>query len=482
MADYILGVPLTSKGFQDESDRFNSYRRNILHFYPNGQASLTGVLALIGEEPVNDSIFYWFEDRYELPKSLARATGTNTAITTDAPSSATATDGTLVTNGTSVTTGTNLFIKVQGTQHFRDGYIISAGTVGTGAEFQAIVVDVTRNTTIDTSGYIEVEPMRAGDFNTGTSDYKITDLQNNDTIQVLGVAIGEGAAGTGIDPLPFKRPSQLQNTTQISRTPMKFSGSVLKMGLKYDRSGPYVEEAKRKEIEHMTQLERNLIFGQRSTTTRTSLDGTGNTESVRTSSGIIEYLRLWDAGSTGFAVDGSTYAPYSGHAAVTLDTDDDKRIIENTAGTFSVTQFHTWLERVSRFHSPVTTERLALCGSGAIQALAEMFRRNSSFNVEYNNEAYGLRFTTLSSPFGIVHFMIHPMFNTRADWRFWMLILDVHSIKYRPLIDRDTRLLKNRQNPGDDFRKDEFLTEVGLEFWQPEANILIKNLQTYVES
>ena len=60
-----------------------------------------------------------------------------------------------------------------------------------------------------------------------------------------------------------------------------------------------------------------------------------------------------------------------------------------------------------------------------------------------------------------------------------MLILDVHSIKYRALLDRDTQLLKMRQNPGDDKRKDEFLTEAGVEFWQPEANMLIKNVNTY---
>jgi hypothetical protein len=49
------------------------------------------------------------------------------------------------------------------------------------------------------------------------------------------------------------------------------SGTVLQLGLKYDDTGPYNEDAKKKEIEHMTSLERSLLFSQRSSTTRPSL-------------------------------------------------------------------------------------------------------------------------------------------------------------------------------------------------------------------
>jgi len=63
--------------------------------------------------------------------------------------------------------------------------------------------------------------------------------------------------------------------------------------------------------------------------------------------------------------------------------------------------------------------------------------------------------------------------------RYWMLMLDIWCLRYRPLGDRDTRLLKNRQNNGDDFRRDEYLTEFGLEFWSPENNLLIKNVTGY---
>jgi len=476
MGDYILGIPLNSESFRALGDRFESYRRNILHFYPNGKATLTGILSLIGEESVNDALFHWFEDRYELPKTSCRRGDASAALTTTEPGSSTADGANPVTNGTgAVSTATALYLTVNGTQFLRPGYIISVGN----PDVQLYVAAVTNHSTITTNGYVKCYLLRAGTFSAAAGTFKAADFASGETIQVLGVAIGEGAAGAGINPLPFKRPPQLTNQTQISRTAMSFTGSALKMGLKYDNSGPYLEESKKKEIEHMTALERNLIFGKRSTTMRSALDGSSNDEVVRTTSGILEFLELWDAGSTGLQIDGATYAPYSGHSAATTDGDDNKRIIENASGTMSVDKLNEYFERVSRFHSPMTDERLVLCGSKAIQTMTTLFRKETEYSVDYNNEKYGLRFTTFSSPFGAFHFMQHPMFNMRNDWRSQMLILDVHSIKYRALIDRDTQLLKNRQNPGDDFRKDEFLTEAGVEFWQPEANMLIKNVNTY---
>ena len=58
------------------------------------------------------------------------------------------------------------------------------------------------------------------------------------------------------------------------------------------------------------------------------------------------------------------------------------------------------------------------------------------------------------------------------------LVLDVGNLKYRYLTDSDTILLKNRQNPGEDRRRDEWLTECGLEARFPESHMYFKNVQT----
>lgn len=110
-----------------------------------------------------------------------------------------------------------------------------------------------------------------------------------------------------------------------------------------------------------------------------------------------------------------------------------------------------------------------------------MFRKNTSFNVTYQDKAYGLALTQVKTPFATFNLVTHPLFNQDATMRNWMLFLDIWSLRLRPLGNRDTALIPNRQNNGDDFRRDEFLTELGLEMHAPESAMLIKNVQAYAE-
>jgi hypothetical protein len=469
MPDSILGLP-SSKKFADAGDRFFNHRRKILHAYPNGKAPLTGILSMVPEEATNDSSFYWYERRYQSPVTTLR--GTN-PFTSDAPSTGDANDGTNAATAGAKGITTDFWLKVATTVDLKIGQVIRLDT--TGAQFY--VLTVTRGAADDTLlGHIKVRLVRgytvaaASEFAAGTK------------ARVISTAYGEGASGDQVRATSVKRPFAIMNTTQIFRDAFEFPGSVLKMGLKYDNEGPYKEKAKDTVMEHMTNLERALIFGQRSTADRAPLAGTQENLTVRTMSGIVEFLQLWDAGSTGLQIDGTTYAPYSFKGASTVDTDDQKRIIENASGTISIKKFNQWAERIGRYHTNKSNEKLVLCGSGALIALAEMFRLNTTMNVKMGDTAYGLDLMTLVTPFGKFHFVSHPLFNEDAVWTYWMLFLDIHALKYRPLTDRDTRLLKNRQNNGDDFRKDEYLTEAGLELWFPEHHMLVKNVQNYVES
>jgi hypothetical protein len=55
------------------------------------------------------------------------------------------------------------------------------------------------------------------------------------------------------------------------------------------------------------------------------------------------------------------------------------------------------------------------------------------------------------------------------------LFLDLGNLRYRPLSDSDTVFLKGRQANDRDSRKDEWITEAGLELRFPESNMYIKN-------
>lgn len=468
MSEQILGLPTTAK-FAAEEDLFFNHRRKILHQYPQGSAPLTGILSMIAEEVTSSHQFFWYEKRYISPRTQTR--GTN-PLTTDAPSDGDANDGTNLPAG-AVTVTTVLFLKVAATRDFRAGYILELAGLAR-LQFQVIAV-VPGVADTDKNGYVEVRSIRAY---TATA----TDDTADTLVRAMGTAYGEGAPGQGIKPLGFRRPFRIDNQTHISRTPFDFSGTVLQEGLKYDDTGPYKERARDAVVEHMTAEERSLIFSRRSTTTRPSLaGGTNEDEVVRTSMGIIEFLEMWDAGDVGLQIDGSTTAFYNFKTQSVSDSDDEKRIIENSDGFMSVDRFNGFAERVGRKHTNKSNEKLVLCGSGAILAYVKMFRNSSHFNVSVNQSAYGLKFITLHTPFGDFHFMTHPLFSDDPEWRFWSLILDIHSLKYRPLTNRDTHIRKMQQNPRDDKREDAYLTEAGYEFWMPENNMLIKNVRDFKE-
>lgn len=469
MADSILGLPSSAK-FAAEADRFYNHRRQILHSYPNGKAPLTGILSMIPEEETNDSIIYWYEKRYKSPKTTLR--GTDPA-TSDAPGTGDSDTGTAISTGSKTLT-TDIYLKVASTLEFKIAQVLYLDSMGYEFYVTAVVRGVAAESLL---GYIKVRPLRAFSVTTVATEFAAATV-----LRVIGTAYGEGATGINVRVTAFKRPYRIENTTQIFRDAMEFPGSVLKMGLKYDNTGPYKEKAHDTVTDHMTGLERALLLGKRSTTTRPSFDSNQEDLTVRTMSGIIEFLELWDAGSTGLSIDGATYAPYAFKVASTLDTDDDKRIIANTAGTITVDKFNLWAERTGRYHTNKSGDKLVLCGSGALIALTKMFRLNSTFQVKYGEKAYGLTVTIITTPFGDFNLVTHPLFNEDPVMTYWMLFLDIHSLKFRPLTDRDTRLLKNRQNPGDDLRRDEFLTECSLELMTPEAHMLVKNVRTYIES
>lgn len=58
----------------------------------------------------------------------------------------------------------------------------------------------------------------------------------------------------------------------------------------------------------------------------------------------------------------------------------------------------------------------------------------------------------------------------------WMLVLDLAYIKKRPLRDRGTRLLRNRQAPGVDSVVHEYLTEMSLEVAVEKAHGILKGI------
>jgi hypothetical protein len=250
--------------------------------------------------------------------------------------------------------------------------------------------------------------------------------------------------------------------------------------VKFDDTGIYKDKAKSHSIDHMVEMELSVIFGAKSKTvvTGNADPTTGVGLPVYTFDGIIAFLNNWEAqysiyrGGDGVA---------SGPAAVTADTDDNKRIIVNSAGTMSEDTYDGYLERLFRTTSNVSNEKLCLCGSGFLKVMNELWRSQSTLVYHPpTGDTFGMELVATKTAFGTVYYKTHPLFSRNSTLRYNALYLDVHNLRYRPMDRRDTQLLKNRQPNDADYRKDEWFTEFGLELRMPESFMYIQNVQNYV--
>ena len=83
--------------------------------------------------------------------------------------------------------------------------------------------------------------------------------------------------------------------------------------------------------------------------------------------------------------------------------------------------------------------------------------------------------TSLGTSFGSLNFVAHPLF--RGQWEDIAAVVDLSNVKYRPLAangqNRDTFVETNIQDNSTDGRKDQIITEAGLEVNLPETHALI---------
>ena len=84
--------------------------------------------------------------------------------------------------------------------------------------------------------------------------------------------------------------------------------------------------------------------------------------------------------------------------------------------------------------------------------------------------------TAISTAFGTLNFVAHPLFRGHAEDI--AAVIDMNNVKYRCLsgngVNRDTFVETNIQDNSVDGRKDQIITECGLEVALPETHALLK--------
>lgn len=467
--DAILGL-VSGSTFNDESWNTRTTRRKIAHDYPNGEFPLTALLSMMETDWTDSAEFGHYEKVWAEPDS---------AIATFDPGGGgsalpfTATGGWVSKGATfNVAVGDVIRIKVDDkTQfHVHDQIFIELVPLNAGGtvDLQLIVTEI-----LSSAQAIEARAiMAATAVVNSTNAYDATPTAGpvDAPMSVIGSAMAEGTGTrSGIIIPPFK----VENFTQIFKDGFSITGTAGTTPTDWDKTGSYREAANDNLLKHMTNLEKAFIFGTKSVE-YDMVDDDGEIVPRRTTGGVIWHLQQYEAANAPWR--GGTGAP-----ALTANTDDEKRIINGNGATGLTWEFfaHVFLERLFRVTHNKAYEKICVCGSGFIGAINAFFENNrlTTYKNMKAETVYGMNIHTWESPFGVVHFKTHPLFNRVARRRYDALFLDVNQMKYRPKRNRDTRRYKNLQGNAQDKRKDQWLTEAGLEMWFPQSCAYVRNMQ-----
>lgn len=445
----IDSTTFSSAGFYNRNNR-----RRIFHDYPTGMFPLTGLLSLMEEDYTDHHEFGWWEKRFEEPETTVKA-----VVAPFLDSSGNDTLGDEV----DFVVGTEYRVVVADATQFQARQVIwMVDLHQTGGALVSLkgVVTAAVDTTND---YIQFRALEATQNVTNTNTASPSGPVGCQVI-VIGNANAEGAASTTGR---FYPPIRLTNYTQIFRNAFSFTRTSLKEPVDFDKTGLYREKAEDNLRMHMTGMEKAFLFGVKDEQTVT-IDSEDLPE--RTTGGVYWFLQEWNKADSGYR--GGSGAP----AATT--TNELLRIIRSSSGTVNWSAWIQYLEWAFRSTNDRAMEKVFMCGSGFLAAVNTALETKATLYKRFEpQKIYGLDVVTWVTPFGTVHFKTHPLFTKQSALRYNGLLLDVQNLRYRPLNDSDTTVLPNRQNNDEDRRKDEWLTEAGLECRFPESHMAIEDMQ-----
>lgn len=453
----ILGL-MTAE--QISSSRPKNVRRSVFYMYPNGAAPLVGLLSMMKDEVTNDPEFKWYEKRMlEQRTTLAYISST---ISFYSAVDSTFTTWTAATGNFTMAQGTQFGMKVaaSGTAQFRVGQIVKFNIIDTGAATQEAQGRIT---------YVDASNDRMAFVCTKapTVDVDYDAATTGNEVLVIGAVQAEGgqsvSSSAALSTLEvYNTPVQPANYCQIMTANWQITGTAGKTSVWFDTRGVDPDLAKEASVNYSRYMEYGFIFG----TKYERVVSATNVE--RYTGGILYFLGLWEAGST------------YGNTAATADTDDTKRIIENSSGVLSAKTYNKYLERVFRHNRNKNNEVLCLCGNGFLQTLAEMYAGKQTFTAQMpSKDNFGMQVVGHMTSFGQVWYKTHKLFNLNSTLRYNGLFVDLACLKYRYLKDRDTVLRKDIGPKGADYVEDGWLSESGLEVNSPESHLYLKNVQDY---
>lgn len=252
---------------------------------------------------------------------------------------------------------------------------------------------------------------------------------SGEELLILNTAQPEGDASKAA---VSRNPSVVTNYTQIFRT--EWDATETERHSEFEGTDDWDHQALKHGIEHRKDIEYGLMMGRPSETT-------SGTTALRTTGGF-------------------------NHFVATNVTD--------VGGTMTETEFFFALRPCFRYGAK---EKWALAAQLPVDVINTFPR--GKLEVRQGESTFGLRVMQYISPHGTINVVTHYLLEG-ATFGGQIWIMDTDVVKYRFLQNkrggRDTNLRENIQNNDVDGRKDEWLTEAGLQFGLEKRHGKIVNI------
>lgn len=278
--------------------------------------------------------------------------------------------------------------------------------------------------------YIESVTANALDVIRGASGTTDQNMADDDVLYILGVADSEGDTS---QPAHTQNPTQVDNYTQIFKKSVEQSGSRLSSDNVVSQHD-WDHQRRKTAIEHLEDIELAMLTGEPSAQSVTPASGYGDT---RTTGGVRHFV-----------------------------TEN----VTSAIGTLTEPVWETWMRTLFRYGA---SKKTLFCSPIVISALNGF--SSSDLRTSVGDESYGVKVMNLMTAHGEVALVKHNLLGDVAPGEAIAVDFANGNVEYRylgagPDGSRDTKLLTERQAPDADARKEEWITECGLQFGLPKVH------------
>ena len=445
------------QGFSiDNNRRLFNFGERIAELAPQ-QSPFFVYLSKVAKKPTNDPVFKFLEHRHQWQRR-------NFEVST-------ARNNLAVGSGDAWGSSADLVIKcgynnkgvIEADQPCK--FIVPGDVLAIATSEGTVTVQIKDTAVIGSVASTEGEIVHGGAFTTiagedvvvvGTDMSATEDIASGAKGQVIGSAWAEGStAPLGWEDAMFDR----EGYCQIFKTAMNlFSGTA--MATKYRGiADEYKRVWTEKLMEHKMDLEQGFLFGR----------------------GVAGAANEGDTGASSETAGSTRYT----HGIVPFTEVNGK--VYNMS--YAASGYDAFLDAMEDFFAPESGNsgnKLVLASRKVITYLNKLgagsFLNNSVGSSQYRLDvsnipgAFGHTVTVVNTIYGNLHFVQEPLL--RGPWENYACAVDMANVAYRPLVgngvSRDTFIETNIQANDEDGRRDQIITEAGLEISLPETHAVLK--------